>query len=251
MKALLFTMASDQHVGFSFATRYVNRCLLDSEISARWLIVDDGAEPVPIPLDELRCDVDYVRREPENITGMDSLRRNLRTGLDRMLTYGCDPETVVFFVEDDWLAGDWMTDALKAFSENENLLLFGETGTRYYNVASRRHHTFRPNGRSALACTAMRMHPGIIRWIIDYALPERTIMMDDRLWRKGPIRDCDKILRPESRYCVGIKGLPGKAGLGMGHRFDERHPQDADLTLLKEWVGVSDASLYETFYQES
>jgi hypothetical protein len=48
---------------------------------------------------------------------------------------------------------------------------------------------------------------------------------------------------------VGIKGLPGRPGIGVGHRPDERPGQwtaDPELTVLREWIG-EDVELYREF----
>ena len=238
MKTLLLTLASDQHAGFRFSVQWSNRCLEFGDIDANWLVVDDGEEPCePLLRDSLCHQIDYIKLPHDNIRGMDSLRRNLVRALKGILEYRCTPDTIVFFLEDDWLRADWYRDALQTFEDHEHLMLLGETQTRYYHVGTRRHHTFRPNGRSALSCTAMRYNHSLIQWLIDRAESDRTIMLDDRLWNKGPLQDHEKLLHPESVYNVGIKGLPGKPGLGMGHRLDAKHPADTDMSLLRQWIG--------------
>jgi hypothetical protein len=60
--------------------------------------------------------------------------------------------------------------------------------------------------------------------------------VDMRLWSK--LRG---VLHEDYR-CVGIKGLPGRPGVGVGH-----HPggaPDPELNVLRDWVGDDDAWEY-------
>jgi hypothetical protein len=47
----------------------------------------------------------------------------------------------------------------------------------------------------------------------------------------------------ESRTVVGIKGLPGRAGIGVGHRKSFGTPDD-DGHVLRGWIGDERASEY-------
>jgi len=47
----------------------------------------------------------------------------------------------------------------------------------------------------------------------------------------------------QEQTCIGIKGLPGQAGLGIGHRPSSGWTPDPDLAQLRTWIGA-DADLY-------
>jgi len=46
---------------------------------------------------------------------------------------------------------------------------------------------------------------------------------------------------------VGIKGMPGRAGLGEGHAGHPRYAPDPSLNVLRQWLGP-DAGHYARYY---
>lgn len=258
MKLFLLTAAHDQPVGFSLAVRYVRRAVdrLPASIDCGWIVADDGQEPVyRSPFSEwkggtlnwyrdeepMSLQVAMLRRPPSE-RGIESFIGNMRE-LAVTLEQVAGPDDIAAVIEDDWFSADYLRDACKAMAD-PSLLLWGETGTRYYRLDNRRHHTFRRNDRAALSATVFRARWGAT-WIRTWAnRSQPTIMLDDVLWRRTNV--LKKILLPESKYVVGIKGLPGAKGLGMGCGLDERHPHDQDGSLLRQWIG-DDASLYAQY----
>jgi endogenous inhibitor of DNA gyrase (YacG/DUF329 family) len=111
----------------------------------------------------------------------------------------------------------------------------GECRARYYNVATRRGQQLHNNQHASLCSTAMRgMAIETFRW----ACEQRTKFIDLELWRKGRSR----YLFGGGRVC-GIKGMPGRGGIGMGHAADFSGTHDPDGRILREWIG-DDAELY-------
>jgi hypothetical protein len=71
-----------------------------------------------------------------------------------------------------------------------------------------------------------------------WACQQHTKFIDLELWRKHRSR----YLFGGGRVC-GIKGLPGRGGIGMGHSRDFNGTHDPDGRILREWIG-DDADLY-------
>jgi hypothetical protein len=77
-----------------------------------------------------------------------------------------------------------------------------------------------------------------MRRAAELAFSARKIGVDRMFWdsvRGGAIHDTNTV--------VGIKGLPGRKGLGLGHRPDHRFTPDPDFAKLREWIGA-DAEHY-------
>jgi hypothetical protein len=51
----------------------------------------------------------------------------------------------------------------------------------------------------------------------------------------------------ENRLSIGIKGLPGRAGIGAGHGRAMNMKQDFNMNILSALIG-EDKNLYERFY---
>src|SRR5690606_18474320 len=82
-----------------------------------------------------------------------------------------------------------------------------------------------------------------VPWLLDVLRTRQTTFVDVALWREGA-NGVRRKLRPASTTCVGIKGLPGRGGLGMGHRLGRRQRHDPTGATLRKWLGADDAMAY-------
>lgn len=265
MNLFLLTASHDQHVGFRHAAGYIKRAVdrVPKSIMCGWIIADDGERAVFDDYETWKNVDEQVHpdmlsvvtiRRPPSPSGLQSFIGNMR---ELAVTLGqvAGPDDIAAVIEDDWFHADYLRDACAAFQENSHLLLWGETRTRYYRVDNRRYHIFNANGRAALSATVMRAQWGATQ-IRQWADRSRsTMMLDDVLWRRAivpvwsPVSRDRQILMPESRYVVGIKGLPGTKGLGIGSDLDERHSLDEGCAVLRQWIGALDAERYYHFGQ--
>ncbi|HGM6772870.1 TPA: glycosyltransferase family A protein [Stenotrophomonas maltophilia] len=194
----------------------------------RWIIVDDGPDPQPVTFRREGWQLVLVRPSPHWAPGQNTQARNLLKGLTAV-----GPEDRLVIIEDDdWYAPDWLTTIA---AELERAELVGEHRARYYNVEQRRGRQLANTGHASLCSTAMR--GSALRDFAD-ACRSRPKFIDLELWR-----------RPRARRLfgghrvVGIKGLPGRGGIGMGHDPDFKGDADASGDLLRQWVGA-DAEVY-------
>ena len=128
--------------------------------------------------------------------------------------------------DDDWYGPDWVQvvhDALEKHS------LVGESHARYYNVAQRRARQL-DNAQHASLCSTGLRGPAIEQ--LKAVCRPGIQFIDVLLWQSygnaGLFR---------SENVVGIKGLPGRKGIGIGH--DKRFQGTPDKTgkILRSWVG--------------
>ncbi|UXL30896.1 glycosyltransferase family A protein [Stenotrophomonas maltophilia] len=194
----------------------------------RWIIVDDGPEPQPVTFRRDGWQLVLVRSSPHWAPGQNTQARNLLKGLAAV-----DPaDSLVIIEDDDWYAADWLTTVAV---ELEHAELVGEHRARYYNVEQRRGRQLANTGHASLCSTAMR--GSALRDFAD-ACRSRPKFIDLELWR----RPRDRRLFGGHRV-VGIKGLPGRGGIGMGHDPDFKGEADAGGALLRDWIG-EDAEVY-------
>lgn len=196
--------------------------------AVRWVVVDDGPEAQPITFERPGWTVEVVRPVPVWRPGQNTQARNLLAGLD-VIDAGA---RLVVIEDDDWYAPDWLShvDRKLEFAE-----LVGERRARYYNLQLRRGRQLGNVEHASLCSTAMR---GSALDLFRAACMVRPKYIDLELWRRHPSR----FLFDGGRV-VGIKGLPGRPGIGMGHRDDFTGQADRDGALLRLWVGT-DAGLY-------
>jgi hypothetical protein len=188
----------------------------------RWVIVDDGPEPQPLRFAREGWTVEVIRPAPAWAPGQNTQHRNLLAGLAVI----AGSERVVLIEDDDYYAPGYLAAVDKRFGSSE---LIGENRARYFNVATGRGEVMVNERHSSLCSTACRN--GGLRALRAACLSgERFI--DLVLWRDFPGR-----LYP-AQFVVGIKGLPGRGGIGQGHSPDFGRP-----LRLKKWIGA-DAELY-------
>lgn len=194
----------------------------------RWIIVDDGPEPQPVTFQREGWQLVLVRPSPHWAPGQNTQARNLLKGLAAV----GPEERLVIIEDDDWYAPDWLTTVA---AELEHAELVGEHRARYYNVEQRRGRQLANTGHASLCSTAMR--GSALRDFAD-ACRSRPKFIDLELWR----RPRERRLFGGHRV-VGIKGLPGRGGIGMGHDPDFKGEADPCGSLLRDWIGA-DAEVY-------
>lgn len=194
----------------------------------RWVIVDDGPEPQPMAFRRDGWQLVLVRPSPHWAPGQNTQARNLMKGLAAV---GAD-ERLAIIEDDDWYAPDWLTTVDRELDRAE---LVGEHRARYYNVQQRRGRQLANTSHASLCSTAMR---GSALQDFAEACRARPKYIDLELWRRARGRH----LFGGNRV-VGMKGLPGRGGIGMGHDAAFNGQTDSDGALLRSWVGL-DAEVY-------
>lgn len=197
----------------------------------RWVIVDDGPEEQPLNFKPTRGDwkLEVYRPEPFWSQDKNTQARNLLTGLAVIDS----SENLVIIEDDDFYSNDWLETVEEQLKKAE---LVGETRARYYNVQTKTGREMHNMSHSSLCSTAMRgqaidtfrsvCRPGIQ-------------FIDHILWQAH----ANSHLFAGHRV-VGIKGLPGRQGIGMGHDKKFAGTRDNGGKLLIEWVGQAASSLY-------
>lgn len=204
-------------------------------IPIQWIVVDDGIVPITPTLGQ-----QYVRRQREPVcTGAESLCRNLLTALP--LVKG-DP--IICIEHDDRYAPDHL-ERLLAQLAPAPILIAGDPLQRYYHVGHRVWRVWNNRGASLCQTGFTRELLSTFREVIEGRLQQKSYGVDTVFWARIP-RERQSL--EETRTVVGIKGLPGRAGLGLGHRPDRHWTDDTDLLQLRDWVG-DDVDLYAPLYR--
>ena len=167
----------------------------------RWIIVDDGPEPQAITFRRLGWELIVVRPAPLWQPGQNTQARNLLAGLDRVQ----DGAKLVIIEDDDQVAPCWLSQCAEWLDHDD---LVGEAPTLYRHVNGR--EKLMNNKTPSLCQTAMK-GPAIERF--RRVLEVHPEFIDHHLWRGGGR------VYPNSGGVVGIKGLPGRPGIGIGHRM--------------------------------
>lgn len=192
-----------------------------------WIIVDDGEVPTPVTFEREGWEVRVVRPSPRWKQGDNTQARNMRAGL----AYVDESARLLVIEDDDYYAPTWLSrmDHELMFAD-----LVGERRARYYNIKTRHYRQLQNMHHSSLCSTAMK---GRAIPVLHEICKRTTKFIDLDLWKDARLRK--RLL--ESNDVVGIKGLPGRGGIGMGHRESFGNPDTVGI--FAQWLGAG-AELY-------
>jgi hypothetical protein len=220
-KITLVTCTGDRPEAFKLCELMMERQIYRGHI--QWIVVDDGEVPTICTLGQ-----QYIRRIKEEHDPVHTLIPNLKEALP--LIKG---EYLFFIEDDDYYSPEYLIKYMKAL---ETLDLVGAIRSRYYNVPLRKYYVFDNRDHASLCQTAINT-----RWlplIIDECQDNDPIL-DKRIWKNPQI----KRTLLDQPLCIGMKGLPGRKGLLMGHKNEDHFIPDEKLKVITEWMG-SDYLLY-------
>jgi len=194
----------------------------------RWIIVDDGEMQQPITFKRDGWTLEVIRPQPFWKSGDNTQARNLSAGLDVI-----GNERLVIWEDDDYYAAQYLANVNKWLDTAD---LVGESHARYYNVKTRQSRQLSNSAHASLCSTAMK--GDAINTLRNECKPG-VKFIDINLWRNF---DGTKKLY-QTKTVVGIKGMPGRTGIGMGHRNDFVGRPDRNGAIIRSWLG-NDARLY-------
>jgi len=240
MKTYVITCTGDRPEALKLCNHYMQR---QGHQDFTWIVADDSANSIPEK--PKRCDTFLLRKFEK--PGGHSLLGNLRFALMHILQApGPDPDDLVLIVEDD----DWYHAGYIGMMQHyarvlpPEIVLFGESHTRYYNV---RWRTYRHNDNAEWAslcatCFKASFIPDMLK-IAQNADPDRPFI--DVIAFTENAERAHLFL---TDFVCGIKGMPGRTGIGHGHtEACKRLKRDPWLETLRDWTGP-DCERYRDFY---
>ena len=222
MGITLITPTGDRHAAFMLCEKYMERQTYAGEL--QWIVVDDGYEQTHVTLDQ-----DYIRRNPGEPK---SLGNNLLAALQYVYF-----DKILVIEDDDWYSPNYV-QYMDLLLNSYNMV--GEGRSIYYNITNRKWRHL-GNSRHASLCQTGFKSDCLDRFARILSTKEK--FYDIHLWRLSGSKHLffDKFL------CVGMKGLPGRSGIGMGHR-DFNGIYDQNWEKLRELIG-QDVEVYKWMTQ--
>jgi glycosyltransferase involved in cell wall biosynthesis len=228
MPLTLITCTADRPEAFELCERWMARQTYTGEL--QWIVSDGGKRPV-------ECHHGQEHLQNGDRWNGQRPKRNFRNNMMRALEQARH-DKILFIEDDDWYHPDYLAQASGWLDHAE---LVGEARAKYYNVATNRYKICGNRRHASLCQTGIR--GDLVPLLINRIKQHSTAFVDLHLWKTWAA-DRSKLLRPESQLSVGIKGIPGRGGIGAGHRLQEKHARDADWSVLRQWIG-EDADVYQ------
>jgi len=245
----VITCTGDRPQAFSLCKLWIEKQTLQP---TQWIIVDDGKQPLDTIDNPI---VHYIRREPTTEDPKHTMLLNLKIALEKV---GGD---YIFFMEDDeYYSSDFLE---KMMSKFKDYLVIGIGRSKYYHLPSKRYGIHDNMGHASLAQTAIK------REFLEKVkmLLNGDSFLDIRIWqlfngaKAGHLTVSKNVFEIETKdkrgflfddkndpLYVGMKGLPGRTGIGAGHNGTIHwYHNDINFLILKQWIKNKDD--FEIYYR--
>lgn len=227
MRVSVITPTADRQVAFRQCEEWMARQTRQPD---EWIVADGGSKPVVCSRGQRHLLSDPIPRGAQNFL------RNLTLGIE-----AATGDVLVFIEDDDWEAPTHLADLCEPFTD-PTVLASGDDLQVYYNLPRKLWRTFNNKGASLCQTAIRRDAVQLLLQVIATCQQQNSFGVDGKFWAALP--KANQVLR-RTQTVVGIKGLPGGAGLGIGHRPDHAWTRDPNYRKLRELVGVEDAAVYE------
>jgi hypothetical protein len=192
----------------------------------RWVVVDDGKHAQPVTFSRPGWQLEVIRPRYRWSPGANTQAWNFRAGLE---TIGADARVAVI-EDDDYYAPGWLD---RVDQELQTAELIGQGWNRYYHVKTGAIRQNENDRHASLCASAFR---GAALELFRRQCDRGPRLIDAVMWKHANSRS---VFRAE--LVIGMKGLPGRAGIAGGHEMTTDAPFD-----LRQWIG-DDAEDYSQF----
>lgn len=234
----LITPTGNRPLQFRLCQQYMKRQTYTGQVV--WIIVDDCLPTTTDQVtDDFRDGWTIVKVYPKPVwrVGMNTQGRNMEAGIDAVLSYR-DVEAIFIIEDDDYYRPIYLERMMANWSDCQ---ILGETKTIYYNPVHRRYCVNQNITYASLFQTAFD-----VRTIELLRSVRMKKFIDGAFWKIAP----HPKLFHENDLAVGMKGLPGRGGIGAGHSdsYYGMKP-DVEMKFLTNLIGKTDADVYREFFK--
>lgn len=224
----VITPTGDRPLAFELCKHWME---MQTQRPDQWIVVDDGKVPLkPTPM------MDYIRREPRPDDPPHTLNINIQTAIPAI-----KGSKILIMEDDEYYAPGYVETMARELETSE---VVGIMQAKYYHLPTGGYAQLANTIHASLAQTGFR----------DTFLPDISRLteqksghyLDIRLWQKAMAEQRAYLfLDHGNSLYVGMKGLPGRPGIGLGHdpQLYGRSKKDTKRSMLRKWVG-RDARVY-------
>lgn len=187
----------------------------------QWCVIDDFT-----PYTKCTMGQTYIRGprawEPE----INTQRYNLDAALEHM------KGDFIFFIEDDEYYHPTYIERMLEMLRHVQIVGLGNS--KYYYVPAGGYKVMNNYQHAALSQTAIRKE---LLPMYKAALHSGQLFFDIILWQKCIEKRLPMAVLSNTNLSIGMKGMPGRMGIGSSHREKKDYLLDPGHGKLKEWLG--------------
>lgn len=234
----ILTPTGSRPKAFELCEKYVQRQTTKRNIE--WIVIDDS-----LPVDAKQsvksfstagggkvAQYTYPSTKPWR-KGINTQRPNL----DAEIPY-VHGDYIFTIEDDDWYRADYLEAMVYQL---QRFPVVGQCFSRYFNIATREYKEWGNYLHCSLAETAFRKSE-LDRF--ERAVNSGDLFIDIAFWRIVNDEGVSCMRFNHQGLACGMKGLPGRMGIGSGHVPDKTFTKDLSFKQLKTWVGEEDAKVY-------
>ena len=201
----VLTPTGDRGVALERCLYYLERQTVKPD---QWLVVDDGSVKTASKL-ETKLPIQIINRTFDKKKA-NSFITNIREAIPYIKF-----NNIIIFEDDDWYHPTYIDRTLQRLRE---VAICGQPNAVYYNIKFRRYRINGNTWRASFCETAFKSR--LLPKLKKLCRPGSSAFLDSRLWQHCVKNKLPFRLYQDARLCIGIKGLPGRTGIGIGHRRD-------------------------------
>jgi len=243
----LITPTGDRKISFNLTIKYMIQQQILADMPVQWIVVDDGLTPETQEVLQLNngylsaFHFKYIRRDPniEKETGKNS-PRSLAANLLTAIPY-VKGDFIFVIEDDDWYSPLYLHDGVTKLEENH---IAGSIWQCYYNLEQLTFKVMKNKGSSLCStCFRMDLLP-LFKKVCITCYDANFKGIDYSFWLVAKQSGVNYFIDEAHNYlCVGMKSLPGRKGIGIGHEGRRFYP-DPTAKKLREWVGEESCKKY-------
>lgn len=201
----IITLTGNRPEAFKLCEKWVTRqtILQSRKLQWEWIVVDDCW-----PETRVNFALKTIRATPYWKEGDNTFNRNMRLALDF-----AKGNFIAFMEDDDWYHPSYLEIALTHLKGN--VKRFGLNQNTYYNMAHQKWRNLHNRTYCPLAFTVFRKE--LIPMFLD-CLDVPGYTADVVFWRKKLLKGQSIRMKDANCFGVGVKGMPGRGGIGAGHK---------------------------------
>jgi hypothetical protein len=226
----VITPTGDRQLALDRCYYYIARQTIQPN---QWIIADDSKVPHDHHFFELPLIKHIPRDYPEHKAI--SFTSNILSMIDHI-----EYDKIIVFEDDDWYHESYIDIMLRRL---EGCVIAGEPKAVYYNIRKRKYRVNGNTDRASFCQTAFKAQ--LLCKLKKYCkIRKNSAFVDQRLWTHCRENKLPFKLFQDGRYCIGIKGMPGRKGIGIGHRPGGSYQSDPKWNKLREFIGHKDTEWY-------
>lgn len=221
----LITPTGSRQESFKLLEGYIARQTYKGPLE--WIVVDDCTPRTPVSMGQK-----YLRGPRDWTPDYNTQRGNMEVAMEHIRG------DYIFIIEDDdWYHPRYIETYLTALKTSS---IVGSANAKYYSLHVPGWKEMHNYENASLCQTAFTRD---VLPLCKQAVGSGELFFDIQLWKYTKEKQLSAAMLWENKLTVGLKGMPGRTGIGIGHTRIRDFYLDSNLTKLREWIG-DDANKY-------